>query len=89
VKPVHNAQVYYFTNFSDFGQPLVNPVHNAQVYYFNNVWLMFLVLRKNFFFSNNRWGVGGVKGGFRGGFIGRYHRFFNTSVCPVHNAQVK
>jgi len=65
VKPVHNAQVYYFTNFY--------PVHNAQVYYFNNVWLMFLVLRKNFFFSNNRWGVGGVKGGFIVRLQGRLH----------------
>ncbi len=25
----------------------VNPVHNAQVCYFNNVWLMFLVFKKN------------------------------------------
>jgi len=43
------------TNFFDLGQPLMNPVHNAQVYYFNNVWLMFLVFKKNFFFSNHRW----------------------------------
>jgi hypothetical protein len=29
----------------------VGPVHNAQVCYFNNVWLMFLVLKKNFSFQ--------------------------------------
>jgi hypothetical protein len=29
----------------------VNPVHNAQVCYFNNVWLMFLVFKKNFSFQ--------------------------------------
>jgi hypothetical protein len=29
----------------------VNPVHNAQVCYFNNLWLMFLVFSKNFFFQ--------------------------------------
>jgi hypothetical protein len=29
----------------------VNPVHNAHVCYFNNVWLMFLVFKKNFSFQ--------------------------------------